>query len=525
MIDAPPRAWPLPGGVPAAGAQLALLDADGGAPPGRAPGLPRLYLRPDLIGTEDGLAKYPYVRRAGGSGPSTPSPSSTWAPAAVKARARAPGEGRALQGQRGLGCYRIDLHPSAGATTTSTSTPCPSASPSGALLPAGAEPPPGGKNLGVTHITNGCYRLHPVEWNIGEAAGLLASLPGGRAGAPPGAGGRGPAARLPGPLPTPGVRAGVAPHPRRLKPSARAGHPPPSHPPCPGRDAHPAAPRGRAGPSSTLTTRAGHRHPRPRLAPGRRPGAPPGRRGQVRPPTPAPVEWLLEDMAEYDIPHCVLVQSSAFGWDNTYMVECLERYPRRFKAIGLVDPLARRTPATYGSGWRGDCPASACTPSLPGRALLARRPRERRPVGGGARAGAIMQFLWPRHAPALARMIERHPQVRVIVDHLGKPDAARPPRTRLRAGAASGRFPADLGQDRGLPDRFTRTRTPGGTPGPSWSCCASGSAPAGCCGAPATPAPPGAPGAGPALRAEDLPFSDGERRQILWQTPALFGFA
>ena len=31
------------------------------------------------------------------------------------------------------------------------------------------------KNLGVTHITNGCYRLHPVEWNIGESAGLLAA--------------------------------------------------------------------------------------------------------------------------------------------------------------------------------------------------------------------------------------------------------------------------------------------------------------------------------------------------------------
>ena len=26
-----------------------------------------------------------------------------------------------------------------------------------------------------THITNGCYRLHPVEWNIGEAAGALAA--------------------------------------------------------------------------------------------------------------------------------------------------------------------------------------------------------------------------------------------------------------------------------------------------------------------------------------------------------------
>lgn len=29
------------------------------------------------------------------------------------------------------------------------------------------------KNLGVTHITNGAYRLHPIEWNIGEAAGAL----------------------------------------------------------------------------------------------------------------------------------------------------------------------------------------------------------------------------------------------------------------------------------------------------------------------------------------------------------------
>ena len=31
-------------------------------------------------------------------------------------------------------------------------------------------------NLGVTHLTNGAYRLHPVEWNIGEAAGLLAGF-------------------------------------------------------------------------------------------------------------------------------------------------------------------------------------------------------------------------------------------------------------------------------------------------------------------------------------------------------------
>jgi hypothetical protein len=32
-----------------------------------------------------------------------------------------------------------------------------------------------GKGIGVTHITNGCYRMHAVEWNIGESAGALAA--------------------------------------------------------------------------------------------------------------------------------------------------------------------------------------------------------------------------------------------------------------------------------------------------------------------------------------------------------------
>ena len=47
----------------------------------------------------------------------------------------------------------------------------------GALIPA--EPGnliAGCKNIGTTHLTNGCFRLHPVEWNVGEAAGFLAAF-------------------------------------------------------------------------------------------------------------------------------------------------------------------------------------------------------------------------------------------------------------------------------------------------------------------------------------------------------------
>lgn len=33
---------------------------------------------------------------------------------------------------------------------------------------------PACKNIGTTHLTSGCYRLHPVEWGLGEAVGCLA---------------------------------------------------------------------------------------------------------------------------------------------------------------------------------------------------------------------------------------------------------------------------------------------------------------------------------------------------------------
>ena len=34
---------------------------------------------------------------------------------------------------------------------------------------------PASKNIGATHLTGGCFRLHPVEWTVGEAAGYLAA--------------------------------------------------------------------------------------------------------------------------------------------------------------------------------------------------------------------------------------------------------------------------------------------------------------------------------------------------------------
>ena len=74
----------------------------------------------------------------------------------------------------GVGSYRVDLHPSSGGDNYIDFPSLPFQIPLGALLPRETRNLlAAGKNIGTTHVTNGCYRLHPVEWNIGESVGAL----------------------------------------------------------------------------------------------------------------------------------------------------------------------------------------------------------------------------------------------------------------------------------------------------------------------------------------------------------------
>ena len=77
----------------------------------------------------------------------------------------------------GIGYYHLDLHPSTGGDNYIDMASVPFQIPLGALIPRRMENLiPGCKNIGTTHISNGCYRLHPVEWSIGEAAGSLCAF-------------------------------------------------------------------------------------------------------------------------------------------------------------------------------------------------------------------------------------------------------------------------------------------------------------------------------------------------------------
>lgn len=139
-----------------------------------------LRLRPDVVGTTDGLAKYPYIREGRRiKAEFTALEQHVTTEARMKETGLPKDDVRATQfaDTVGIGSYRMDLHITTTGDHGAYGSTLPFQIPLGALIPRRVENLlPACKNLGVTHLTNGCYRLHPVEWNIGEAAGTLAAF-------------------------------------------------------------------------------------------------------------------------------------------------------------------------------------------------------------------------------------------------------------------------------------------------------------------------------------------------------------
>ncbi len=132
-----------------------------------------VQLRPDLAGTPDGLAIAAYHRES-----RRIQAQFTVLEQHVSAENQ-PGSNKspAFWDSVGVGHYTIDIHNGAGGAAAFSIKTLPFTIPLGALIPVRMQNLiPACKNIGVTHITNGCYRLHPIEWNIGESAGLLAAM-------------------------------------------------------------------------------------------------------------------------------------------------------------------------------------------------------------------------------------------------------------------------------------------------------------------------------------------------------------
>ncbi len=144
------------------------------------------------------------------------------------------------------------------------------------------------------------------------------------------------------------------------------------------------------------------------------------------------VEMLIDDMDEYGCTHAVLVQVIFHGWDNTYIADCVKRYPQRLRGHGLIDPTdpqvadkleywmkeqglhgMRFSPIYYQNGQHG------------GDGWLNADETHRLWKKAEELEAVFNFFIAPPQLPKLETMVKAHPDVRIILDHYSQMDLAQ----------------------------------------------------------------------------------------------------
>jgi predicted TIM-barrel fold metal-dependent hydrolase len=141
----------------------------------------------------------------------------------------------------------------------------------------------------------------------------------------------------------------------------------------------------------------------------------------------APIENQVAQMRDYGLKYAVLINPRYYGWDNSYIRDSLRRHPKLFVAHGLINPEDPRVAERLRywvteHGFQGMRFSPLYHPDSTWLNSEAHYPLWR----AAERLGAVFNFyILPHQMPMLADMAARFPGVKVVVDHLGKPDLRR----------------------------------------------------------------------------------------------------
>ena len=147
---------------------------------------------------------------------------------------------------------------------------------------------------------------------------------------------------------------------------------------------------------------------------------------------PVTIEGLVAAMDEAGVDKAAIVQSSTcYGYDNSYLVDSIKRYPGRFTAVGSVDVLQPDAPAkvrqwvergvsglrlfTGGSTHDFDPSTLDDARSFPTWQLC------------GELGLSMCIQTDPTGLAQVAGLAKRFPKVRIVLDHLGRPDVTDGP--------------------------------------------------------------------------------------------------
>ena len=151
-----------------------------------------------------------------------------------------------------------------------------------------------------------------------------------------------------------------------------------------------------------------------------RPWPSPPRPAPPHRPQPFSKDDLLREMDAADVQRAVLVPPSWTGEQNDLALEAARMHPERFAVMGRIDYTAPDARAQL-ANWKQQ-------PGMLGLRFTFARPELQAPLNEGRvdwvwaeaeKAGLpVMMIVAPAQLPLVARIAERHPNLKLVMDHL-----------------------------------------------------------------------------------------------------------
>jgi L-fuconolactonase len=145
-----------------------------------------------------------------------------------------------------------------------------------------------------------------------------------------------------------------------------------------------------------------------------------------------PIEKEIEVMDKYGIDQGVIVQPSMYSFNNDYIIQCGRSFPNRFALIGLVNPVSEALEQDMDNladkGIKGLRLAPKLRPDLvwyndDHADLLWRKAQQLDLI--------LTLLIGPDQILDARKAIERFPEVKVVIDHLARPDLEEDPERPL----------------------------------------------------------------------------------------------
>ncbi|MFT5027981.1 MAG: putative TIM-barrel fold metal-dependent hydrolase [Candidatus Binatia bacterium] len=141
-------------------------------------------------------------------------------------------------------------------------------------------------------------------------------------------------------------------------------------------------------------------------------------REDMKPPSFTP-EQLFAHCQPEGVDRIVLIQMSYYRFDNSYMLDCMERFPGVFGAVGIVDWFGGRPDADMARlAKRGVRGFRVTNRDAADKSKWIETPGFERMFKHAADNGlSICALMGTDGLPSLSRMCEKHPDTRVVIDH------------------------------------------------------------------------------------------------------------